>query len=212
MGDRQERQRDRLSRVVTRSGDRGETGLADGRRLPKSALTIELLGELDELNARLGMLAVTLAEEAEAGDGLAFVHEQQQAVFDLGGLVAMGEHAHSSQLPDIERLEAWIEAANRDLPPLREFILPGGTPAMAQAHLARTATRRVERVAWAWRAEHLERGGEVLATELAGALAAYLNRLSDAWFVFARRLDPEGRHTVYWRGASSEAEGDAGPV
>ena len=206
MDDRQKPPRDRLSRVVTRSGDRGETGLADGRRLPKNALTIELLGELDELNARLGMLSVTLDGEAGADDGLAFVRAQQQAVFDLGGLVAMGEQAHSSQLPDIARLEAWVEAANRDLPPLREFILPGGTAAMAQSHLARTATRRAERVAWAWHAESRERGGEV--TELAGALAAYLNRLSDAWFVFARRLDPEGRHTVYWRGASAGSESD----
>ncbi len=210
MGDRQEKQRDRLSRVVTRSGDRGETGLADGRRLPKDAPTIELLGELDELNARLGMLAVTLGEEPEAGDGLAFVREQQQAVFDLGGLVAMGEQAQASQLPDIDRLEAWIEAANRDLPPLREFILPGGTPSMAQAHLARTATRRAERVAWAWRDECLELGGETATTDLSGALSAYLNRLSDAWFVFARRLDPEGRHTVYWRGASPDAEDGGG--
>ncbi|MFN2381502.1 MAG: cob(I)yrinic acid a,c-diamide adenosyltransferase [Guyparkeria sp.] len=189
--------RNRLSRVVTRTGDRGETGLADGRRLEKEALTIELLGELDELNARLGSLSVSITDRS---DMLAFVREQQQAIFDLGGFVAMGEMAAASQLPSLERLEAWVEAGNRDLPPLREFILPGGTEAMARAHLARTATRRAERLAWGWCHEGDkvgDQGGD------RAALAAYLNRLSDAWFVFARLLDADGRHTVYWRGAAS---------
>jgi len=189
--------RPRLSRVVTRSGDRGETGLADGRRLPKHDIAVELLGELDELNARLGSLAVALADDPER---LAFVREQQQAVFDLGGFVAMGDMAEAGQLPELGRLEAWVEAANRDLPPLREFILPGGSEAMARAHLARTATRRAERLAWAW----CDTGeGD------RGALATYLNRLSDAWFVFARLLDTDGEHTVYWRGASSSGDPDA---
>ena len=187
--------RPRLSRVVTRSGDRGETGLADGQRLPKQHVTVELLGELDELNARLGSLAVAVNEES---DRLAFVREQQQAVFDLGGFVAMGGLAEETQLPSLEKLETWIEAANRDLPPLKEFILPGGSEAMARAHLARTATRRAERLAWAW----CEQGQE------GAALATYLNRLSDAWFVFARALDHAGRHTVYWRGASSEDDAE----
>lgn len=182
--------RPRLSRVVTRSGDRGQTGLADGSRLPKQDIAIELLGELDELNARLGSLAVALDTDP---DRLAFVREQQQAVFDLGGFVAMGDMAEPAQLPSLERLETWIEAANRDLPPLREFILPGGSEAMARAHLARTGTRRAERLAWAW-----------CEGDASAALAAYLNRLSDAWFVFARLLDQAGEHTVYWRGASSD--------
>lgn len=186
--------RPRLSRVVTRSGDRGETGLADGRRLPKQDVAIELLGELDELNARLGSLAVALAGEPRL---LGFVREQQQAIFDLGGFVAMGAMAEPAQLPSLERLEAWVEAANRDLPPLREFILPGGSEAMARAHLARTGTRRAERLAWAW-----------CEGDESAALATYLNRLSDAWFVFARLLDPSGEHTVYWRGASSEDASD----
>jgi len=196
--------RDRLSRVVTRSGDAGETGLADGSRLSKTGLAIELLGELDELNARFGMLSVTLAEENPTAPMLDFVRDQQQAVFDLGGLVAMGGEASAAQLPDLGPLESWIERANRDLPPLKEFILPGGTSAMVQAHLARTATRRAERIAWAWQAECRTTAPAI--AELAAALAAYLNRLSDAWFVFARRLDPDGRHTVYWRGASSDPD------
>jgi len=200
--------RDRLSRVVTRSGDRGETGLADGSRLSKTGGAIELLGELDELNARLGLLAVALADEMSderAEGGLqAFVREQQQAVFDLGGVVAMGGQAVAAQLPDLDRLEAWVESANRDLPPLREFILPGGSEAMARAHLARTGTRRAERIAWAWQLECREASSGI--ADLAAALAAYLNRLSDAWFVFARQLDPDGRHTVYWRGASPDSD------
>lgn len=198
-------ERQRLNRVVTRSGDRGQTGLADGQRLAKVAPAIDLLGELDELNARLGMLSVTLT--AEGNDtALAFVREQQQAIFDLGGLVAMGKMAEASQLPDLARLEAWIETCNEDLPPLKEFILPGGTAAMAQAHLARTATRRAERLAWAWsKPVDSEQPG---SGDLSEALATYLNRLSDAWFVFARSLDPAGQHTVYWRGASADAAGD----
>ncbi|MFP4251364.1 MAG: cob(I)yrinic acid a,c-diamide adenosyltransferase [Guyparkeria sp.] len=192
MGDRRKPPHDRLSRVVTRSGDRGETGLADGTRLAKDSLAIDLLGELDELNARLGSLAVSLTDSPAM---LAFVREQQHAVFDLGGFVAMGEMAAAGQLPSLERLDGWIEKANSDLPPLKEFILPGGSEAMARAHLARTATRRVERLAWAW---SREAGGSIDRA----ALATYLNRLSDAWFVFARRLDPDGEHTVYWRGSS----------
>ncbi len=180
--------------MVTRSGDRGETGLADGQRLAKPHISIELLGELDELNARLGSLAVAVADETE---WLAFVREQQQAVFDLGGFVAMGAMAETGQLPELDRLDAWIEAANHDLPPLREFILPGGTEAMARAHLARTGTRRAERLAWAWCKEG--EGG-------CAQLATYLNRLSDAWFVFARLLDRDGEHTVYWRGASPDGD------
>lgn len=201
-------ERHRLNRVVTRSGDRGQTGLADGQRLSKVAPAVELLGELDELNARLGMLSVTLADEGN-GEALAFVREQQQAIFDLGGLVAMGEMAEASQLPDLARLEDWIETCNAGLPPLKEFILPGGTAAMAQAHLARTATRRAERLAWAWsKPADDEPSG---SGDLREALAAYLNRLSDAWFVFARSLDPAGQHTVYWRGASADAAGDDSP-
>ncbi len=186
-------ERNRLSRVVTRSGDQGQTGLADGQRLAKDTATIELLGELDELNARLGSLSVSLTDEPRR---LAFVREQQQAVFDLGGFVAMGAMAATSQLPSLERLDAWIEAGNRDLPPLKEFILPGGTEAMARAHLVRTSTRRAERLAWSWCQEGNQEDSRA-------PLATYLNRLSDAWFVFARLLDRDGQHTVYWRGAAA---------
>jgi cob(I)alamin adenosyltransferase len=175
----------RLSKITTRTGDAGETGLGDGTRVPKDSARVAALGDLDELNSAIGLV---LAEDAPAQirDALA---EVQHDLFDLGGEVSIPGH---SLLKDArvafleERLAAW----NADLAPLREFVLPGGTRAAAAAHLARTVCRRAERSIVA-----LARSEKV-----GDAARRYLNRLSDLLFVAARALNRHaGRGDVQWR-------------
>jgi len=130
----------RLSKITTRTGDKGETGLGDGSRVSKDHARVAALGEIDELNSALGVL---LAEElpAEIRGALA---EVQQDLLDLGGELSIP--GHSLVKPEkVAALEAQLEAWNRELPPLKEFILPGGSRAAAAAHLARTICRRAER-------------------------------------------------------------------
>src|SRR5205085_1410184 len=175
----------RLSKITTRTGDRGETGLGDGSRVSKDNPRVRALGDLDELNSALGVLA---AEElpAELAEVLSRV---QHDLFDLGGEISIPGHALVGDA-HVERLEAAIEAWNAGLPPLKEFILPGGTRAAAAAHLARTVCRRAER--------------SVVALGHNDGISAYarryLNRLSDLLFVVARILNRHaGRSGVRWR-------------
>ncbi len=175
----------RLSKITTRTGDAGDTGLGDGSRLAKNAPRIHALGDVDELNSVLGVL---LAEELDAGPR-AWLEQIQQDLFDVGGELSIPGHARIGAA-QVERLEAQTESCNRALAPLKEFILPGGTRAAALAHQARTVCRRAERsvVALA-RAEPV---GE--------PLRRYLNRLSDLLFVLARSLNrAAGRDDVLWR-------------
>src|SRR5216110_3502316 len=175
----------RLSKITTRTGDAGETGLGDGSRVPKDSPRVRALGDIDELNSAIGVL---LAEELppELRDAL---DKTQHDLFDLGGELSIPGHAllgdaHVAHLE--ERLEAW----NADLPPLKEFILPGGTRAAALAHLARTVCRRAERSVVAL--------GE--REKVSDAARQYLNRLSDVLFVAGRRLNRHaGRGDVQWR-------------
>jgi cob(I)alamin adenosyltransferase len=175
----------RLSKITTRTGDAGETGLGDGSRRPKDNARIHALGEVDELNSALGMV---LAEEVPAGIRQA-LERVQHDLFDLGGELSIPGHAMVT--PDkIEALEKDLEAWNADLAPLKEFILPGGTRAAAAAHLARAVCRRAER--------------SVVALGRAEAVSPlarqYLNRLSDLLFVVGRVLNKEaGRGDVQWR-------------
>lgn len=175
----------RLSKITTRTGDAGQTGLGDGSRVSKDSARVHALGDIDELNSALGLL---LAEEVPA-DVREAVLEVQQALFDLGGEVSIPGHAllKSAQLEALERrLAEW----NSGLPALKEFILPGGTRAAAAAHLARTVCRRAERSVVA-----LSRAESV--TDLA---LQYLNRLSDLLFVAGRHLNRHaGRPDVQWR-------------
>ena len=172
---------ERVTRVTTGSGDDGTTGTADGQRLPKHHPRIEALGAVDELNSHLGLLRAQLPED---GDIRELLGEVQQELFDLGASLAGGESTRPSSA-EIGRLEAEIETRNAQLPPLKEFVLPGGGPAAAECHVARAVCRRAERRAAALDA----------ATETA---AVYLNRLSDLLFVLARALAraPE----ELWRG------------
>ena len=175
----------RLSRIYTRTGDDGTTGLAGPLRLPKDAARIEAIGAVDELNAHLGVL---LAEELPE-DIAALIAELQHRLFDLGGQLAMPEY-QAIQASQVTALEAAIDHYNGALPPLKEFILPGGSRAAAQCHVARTVCRRAER-----RLVNLNRD-----EPLAPSLLHFINRLSDLLFVLCRVLNrAAGRQDVYWQ-------------
>src|SRR3954465_2247600 len=179
----------RLSKITTRTGDGGDTGLGDGSRVSKTAARVQALGDLDELNSAIGLV---LAEEppVEVSEALSAV---QHDLFDLGGEVSIPGHSILGG-QQVERLEATIERWNAELPALKEFILPGGTRAAAAAHLARTICRRAE-----------PRGAPLARTEKAGGQVSmdarrYLNRLSDLLFVAGRVLNRHaGAGDVQWR-------------
>jgi cob(I)alamin adenosyltransferase len=174
----------RLSKITTRTGDAGDTGLADGSRVAKDSARIAALGEVDELNSMIGVL---LAEELPAAVREALVGVQHD-LFDLGGEMAIPGHALVTDA-QVERLEKLTERFNADLAPLKEFILPGGSRAAALAHLARTVCRRAERSVVA-----LARAEKVTA-----AARVYLNRLSDLLFVLGRALNrAAGGSDVLW--------------
>jgi len=174
----------RLSKIVTRTGDAGETGLGDGSRRPKDSPRVSALGDVDELNSTLGLLAV----EPLPDDVAALLSEIQHDLFDLGGEVSIPGHAMITEAQAL-RLEEAVEHYNATLPALREFILPGGTRAAALAHVARTVCRRAERCLVA-----LARTEEVSAES-----RVYLNRLSDLLFVLARHLNRvQGNGDVLW--------------
>ena len=175
----------RLSKITTRTGDAGETGLGDGSRVAKDHARVQALGELDELNSAIGLV---LAEEVPA-EMSALLLEVQHDLFDLGGEVSIPGHAMLAETA-VARLETAIEAWNAELPRLKEFVLPGGTHAAATAHLARTVCRRAERSLVA-----LGRSETV-----SDAARRYLNRLSDVLFIVGRRLNRHaGRSDVQWR-------------
>jgi cob(I)alamin adenosyltransferase len=175
----------RLSKIATRTGDRGETGLGDGSRVPKDSARIQALGDIDELNSTLGVL---LAERIPADVRKALLQIQHD-LFDLGGEVCIPGHRMVAAA-QVLRLDELLARHNRELAPLKEFILPGGTRAAALAHLARTVCRRAERSLVA-----LGR-----AEAIGSAPRQYLNRLSDLLFVLGRTLNRAGRRgDVLWR-------------
>lgn len=175
----------RLSKIVTRTGDAGETGLGDGSRLAKDAARIQAIGEVDELNSALGAVLA----EAVPADVRAALEAAQHDLFDLGGELSIPGHALLADT-QVQGLEALIQRYNAELPPLKEFILPGGTRAAAAAHLARTVCRRAERALVA-----------LGRREPVGEFARqYLNRLSDLLFVLGRVLNRHGgQGDVLWR-------------
>lgn len=175
----------RLSKITTRTGDAGETGLGDGARVAKDNPRIAALGDVDELNSALGMV---LAEDVPEDLRLVF-SEVQHDLFDLGGELSIPGH-RLVKAEQVQRLERQLEAWNADLPPLKEFILPGGSRAAAAAHLARTVCRRAERSIVAL-------GHKQAVSEHA---RQYLNRLSDLLFVAGRVLNrAAGSGDVQWR-------------
>lgn len=176
----------RLSRIVTRTGDDGTTGLADGRRVPKHHLRIEALGEVDELNSQLGLLLTEpLPDELRT-----LLTTIQNELFDLGGEIALPEHPQVGEA-HVRCLDEAIARFNADLPPLKEFILPGGTRPAALAHVCRAVCRRAERRLVALNEQEA----------LSSRLVQYLNRLSDLFFVLARQLNKSGgQGEPTWRG------------
>src|SRR6185503_5556363 len=175
----------RLSKITTRTGDGGETGLGDGSRVAKDSARIAALGEIDELNSALG---VVLAEDLPA-EVRALLEQVQHDLFDLGGELSIPGHSLLTE-PQVENLESSLEQWNGALPQLKEFILPGGSRAAAATHLARTVCRRAERSLVA-----LGRSEPVGDTT-----RRYLNRLSDLLFVAGRSLNrAAGRGDVQWR-------------
>ena len=174
----------RLSKIYTRTGDDGSTGLGDGSRVGKDSLRVGAYGTVDEANSAIGLL---LASEVPDGVRTLLTAVQHQ-LFDLGGELCIPGHAAIFDA-DIERLEHHLDAHNDDLPPLKEFILPGGGEAAARCHVARTVVRRAEREAVALSRLEAVRPEAV----------RYLNRLSDLLFVLARVLARAGGHgEVVW--------------
>ena len=175
----------RLTRIYTRTGDNGSTGLGDGSRVAKDAARVEAYGTVDELNSVIGMLrthALPAAVDAWLGD-------IQHRLFDLGGELCIPGHSILAAA-HVTALETWLDELNEQLEPLADFILPGGSPAAAVCHLARTVCRRAER-----------RVVTLLASEPGGEIGLrYLNRLSDLLFVMSRSLNrAAGVADVLWQ-------------
>jgi cob(I)alamin adenosyltransferase len=185
----------RLSKIYTRTGDTGETGLGDGRRVPKDHPRVEAIGEVDTLNSHVGVLLAGLTAAVASRPALQEVVDVlipcQHRLFDLGGELAMPEY-QALNLAEVERLEAAIDHWNEELGPLENFILPGGSALIAQAHVCRSLARTAER-----RCQHLN-----AVEPLSGVGLAYINRLSDLLFVAARIIARrEGVAEILWEPA-----------
>jgi cob(I)alamin adenosyltransferase len=176
----------RLSKIYTRTGDDGTTGLADGERVDKCDVRVEAGGTVDEVNSLIGAL---LAEPGIEPDIAGPLRRVQHELFEAGAELALpGYRKITSEY--VERLERELDTLNAALPPLKEFILPGGDRAAALCHVARAVCRRAERRAWVVAKEHA----------LNPELLRYLNRLSDLLFVVARSLGRRGGGSeILWR-------------
>ncbi len=176
----------RLSKIYTRTGDDGTTGLGDGTRTVKDSPRVEAYGSVDELNSALGVVLAIRRIPKRVRDCLTQV---QHDLFDLGGELCIPGHRAIS-VAQVEQLERTLDGFNARLPPLKEFILPGGSAAAAACHLARAICRRAERRCWTLARQ------ETVAPEV----MRYLNRLSDLLFVVARVLARHGRgKEVLWK-------------
>jgi cob(I)alamin adenosyltransferase len=180
----------KLTRIYTRGGDKGKTSLGDGTRVAKQSLRVEAYGTVDEANAALG-----LARLHVAGDEDAMLGRIQNDLFDLGADLCTPESGRRAAgalrivAAQVKRLETEIDRMNAELAPLTSFILPGGSPAASHLHLARTVTRRAERLVCALAA----------AEPVNPEAIKYLNRLSDHLFVLGRRLNGNGSRDVLWQ-------------
>ena len=175
----------RLSKIYTRTGDDGSTGLGDGLRVAKDSLRIEAIGNADELNSLIGLVVCSLSETHQKNT----LNEIQHDLFDIGGELSMPGHRLFKD-QRTEWLEQELDLLNEHLPPLKEFILPGGNIAAAQTHQARSVCRRLERSLVSLNRQ------EDVSTDI----ISYVNRLSDFLFVLARTVAREnGGQEVLWR-------------
>lgn len=170
-----------INRVYTRRGDTGDTALAGGQRVPKDSLRIEAYGTVDELNSFLGIARASAQETASTRPLAAILLRVQHELFNLGSILAtLPEDVHPKQAriteAEVTQLETEMDRMNEDLPPLRSFVLPGGSRLNAELHICRTVCRRAERICVA-----LARGDSIPSEAV-----RYLNRLSDALFVWSR--------------------------
>jgi cob(I)alamin adenosyltransferase len=178
----------RLSKIYTRTGDGGTTGLANGERIAKADDRVAAFGDIDETNSALGLL---LTEPDVPAPMQAIIARIQHELFELGAELSLPGY-RTIAAEHVTRLERDLDELNEKLPPLEEFVLPGGTRAAATCHLTRTICRRAERSAWAASA----------LTDLNPELLRYLNRLSDLLFVMARSLARQnGGREILWRRA-----------
>ena len=177
----------RLTNIITRSGDAGETSLAMGDRVAKDCARIEAIGSIDELNSFIGLFIATIEHQQEL---FTLFRNIQNDLFDLGGELAMPGH-HMISKAHWQKLERYAEKFNAQLPPLEDFILPGGSESIARCHVVRSITRRAER-----RFVTLTRKFE----EINSNSQIYLNRLSDLCFITARWLAHQTGHAeVLWQ-------------
>jgi cob(I)alamin adenosyltransferase len=179
----------RLTKITTRTGDTGSTGLGDGSRVSKTATRVQALGDVDELNCTLGVLLTVEMKPAHR----ALLTTIQHTLFELGGELSIPTYRAVTEA-NLLVLDNAIDELNAALPPLKEFILPGGSVASAHAHVARTVARRAERTVAALMAETANESEAVSPLAL-----QYLNRLSDLLFVLARTLNRDaGQPDVCW--------------
>ena len=189
----------RITKVYTRAGDKGETALVGGRRVPKDSPRIEAYGTVDELNSIVGLARVFNAESLDAGDAHQFLDQVlcqiQDELFDLGGELATPPEAFQEGryrvgAEQVERLEKWIDQCQQDLEPLKSFILPGGGRIAAYLHQCRTVCRRAEReILQLSRSEEINRH-----------VLEYFNRLSDLFFVLSRWIAKQtGEPEYLWQ-------------
>ena len=179
----------KLNKIYTRTGDKGTTALGDGTRLPKHALRIEAYGTVDETNAAIGVARLSTKGALDA-----MLAHIQNDLFDLGADLCIPEDGKKAEGAlrildtQVERLEAEIDRMNEALEPLSSFVLPGGTPAAAHLHMARTVARRAERLMVALAERE----------PVSAAALKYINRLSDHLFVASRTANAKGKDDVLW--------------